>query len=72
MTKSPGITRSLPEISLYNLKFLTPRDQKLVSMYFGLNGKPMTYAEIANEFEIDRRTISKYTKVAIQRLIKIS
>lgn len=52
------------------LKILTPREQKIITMYYGLNGKSHTLAEIAKDFEVHSRTIAKYRDIALQKLEK--
>lgn len=52
------------------ISILTPREQVIVTMYFGLGGRSHTLGEIAKKFEVSSRTIAKYRDQALQKLEK--
>jgi RNA polymerase sigma factor (sigma-70 family) len=52
------------------ISILTPREQKIITMYFGLTGKNYTLKEIAKDFEISPQTVAKYRNIALQKLEK--
>lgn len=52
------------------LSILSPREQKIITMYYGLNGKSHNLQEIADDFEVSRQTIAKYRNIALQKLKK--
>lgn len=54
------------------LSILSPREQWIISMYFGLDGKSYTLGEIAKKFDISSQTVSKYRDKALQKLEKHS
>lgn len=52
------------------LKILTPREQKIITMYYGLNGKSHTLAEIAKDFDVHPQTIARHRDNALRKLVK--
>ncbi len=52
------------------ISILSPREQKIITMYFGLTGRSYTLKEIAKDFEISSQTVTKYRNIALQKLEK--
>lgn len=50
------------------LSILSPREQWIVSMYFGLDCKNYSLKEISKKFEVSTRTIAKYRDIALLKL----
>lgn len=51
------------------LQTLSPKEQKLLSLRYGLNGaEPQTQREVAKQFGISRSYISRIEKKALERL----
>ena len=54
------------------ISILSPREQKIITMYFGLTGRNYTLKEVAKDFEISPQTVAKYRNIALQKLEKHS
>lgn len=49
------------------LKYLTPRQQKVLELLYGLNdGNPKTYKEVANEFDVTRERLKQIEGKSIE------
>ncbi|MEK7170883.1 MAG: sigma factor-like helix-turn-helix DNA-binding protein [Patescibacteria group bacterium] len=52
------------------ISILTPSEQIIIVMYYGLGDRHFTLAEIAKKFDISPQTVSKYRDKALQKLEK--
>lgn len=50
------------------ISILTPSEQIIIVMYYGLGDHHYTLKEIAKKFDISPQTVSKYRDKALQKL----
>lgn len=51
------------------ISILTPSEQIIIVMYYGLGDRHFTLKEIAKKFEVSIKTISKYRDQALKKLV---
>jgi RNA polymerase primary sigma factor len=56
---------------LANLRYLPSLDQKVISLYYGLEGKPKTLREIGELYEVSAERIRQVLHRAVIRLTKV-
>ncbi len=62
---SSELYQKMPDL----LQYLSPAEQKILTMYYGLDGKePASYEEIAVLFQVGRERIRKMERKAIRKL----